>query len=82
MLHVQRIGVPGGTNIMAVKPQPWVYECDDCGWRKVMAPQSDCIMDAPIACCPRCKSNFISKVEVSLAELMAEKLVQLMTGRL
>ena len=66
---------------MAVKPQPWVYECDDCGWRKVMAPKSDCIMESPIKSCPRCNSSYISRIEVSIAELMVEKLVKLMSGR-
>lgn len=66
---------------MAVKPQPWVYECDDCGWRKVMAPSSDCIIEGSIELCPRCHSGSISKIDVSLSEWMAEKLIKLMTGR-
>ena len=67
---------------MAVKPQPWAYRCEQCGWRKVIAPNSDCIMDAPVEKCPSCSSENINHVKLSITESMAEKLVQIMMGRL
>ena len=67
---------------MAVKPQPWAYQCEQCGWRKLMTPKSDCIMGAPIEKCPNCSSRNINHVKLTATESMAEKLVQIMMSRL
>lgn len=66
---------------MAVKPQPWAYECGQCGWRKITSPKGDCIMDSSMETCPKCSSHYISRVELTMSEFMTEKLVQLMSGR-
>lgn len=28
---------------MPVKPRPFTYVCDECGWRKTVAPRSDAL---------------------------------------
>lgn len=66
---------------MAVKPQPWAYKCNQCGWRKIIAPKGDCVMDTSIETCPMCSSNYISRVALTMSEVLTEKLVQLMSGR-
>lgn len=66
---------------MAVKPQPWVYECGQCGWRKIIALKGDCIMDSSIEICPNCASHDIGRVELTMPEFMIEKLVHFMSGR-
>lgn len=67
---------------MAVKPQPWAYECDQCKWRKVVTFKGDCIVEIPEDTCPKCFSKCISQVKLTETEFIAEKLVQLMLGRI
>lgn len=66
---------------MAVKPQPWAYECNQCGWRKVVMPKSDCLIFEPVDQCPQCHSENISRVVLSPMEQMIENLVRIMMGR-
>jgi NAD-dependent SIR2 family protein deacetylase len=66
---------------MAVKYEHRVYECGQCGWRKINSPTNDCITDSSIKVCPNCSSDCIKQVELTASELMIEKLVQLMSGR-
>jgi Zn finger protein HypA/HybF involved in hydrogenase expression len=40
---------------MPVRPQPFTFECGECGWKKTVAPQSDCLRPGEwFVVCPKC----------------------------
>ncbi|MDE1193727.1 MAG: hypothetical protein PW896_00675 [Pseudomonas sp.] len=40
---------------MPIRPQPFTFECGNCGWKKTVAPQSDCLRPGEwFATCPKC----------------------------
>ncbi|OOL34507.1 hypothetical protein BOO94_28235 [Pseudomonas sp. FSL W5-0299] len=40
---------------MPIKPKPFAFECGECGWKKVVAPKSDCLGPADwFDRCPKC----------------------------
>jgi hypothetical protein len=35
---------------MPVRPRPFTFECGECGWKKTVAPQSDCLRPGGLWC--------------------------------
>jgi len=43
---------------MPIKPRPFTFECEGCGWTKTVALQSDALMPGEwFDQCPRCGSK-------------------------
>lgn len=43
---------------MPIKPRPFTFVCEDCNWKKTIAPRSDALMPGDwFATCPRCGST-------------------------
>ncbi|ETK23527.1 hypothetical protein IPC1436_29890 [Pseudomonas aeruginosa] len=46
---------------MPVKPRPFTFVCNDCGWKKTVAPQSDVLGQGEwFAHCPKCGNQNLS----------------------
>lgn len=46
---------------MPIKPEPLTFMCDECGWKKTVAPRSDVLGPGDwFACCPKCGSEALS----------------------
>ena len=62
---------------MPIKPKPFTFVCDDCGWKKTVAPRSDALgPDDLFAHCPKCGSEALSHrragiIDRSVAEWLA-----------
>ena len=40
---------------MPIKPRPFTFVCEDCKWKKTIAPRSDALMPGDwFATCPKC----------------------------
>lgn len=62
---------------MPMKPRPFTLVCDDCGWKKTVAPRSDALGAGEwFAHCPKCGSEALSHqragiIDRTLAEWLA-----------
>ena len=62
---------------MPIKPRPFTFVCEDCKWKKTIAPRSDALMPGDwFASCPKCGSTALKMraagwLEAALAELRA-----------
>nr|WP_225923548.1 MULTISPECIES: DNA repair protein RadA [Pseudomonas] len=46
---------------MPIKPRPFTFVCDECGWKKTVAPRSDALRPGDwFARCPKCGSEALS----------------------
>jgi Zn finger protein HypA/HybF involved in hydrogenase expression len=64
---------------MPVKPRPFTYECEACGWRKTVAPRSDALRPGEwFDACPKCGAEALKMraagwFEGALAEFLARR---------
>ena len=64
---------------MPIKPRPFPFVCEDCHWKKTMAPRSDALMPGDwFVTCPKCGSTALKMraagwLEAAIAELMARQ---------
>ena len=62
---------------MPMKPKPFTFVCDECGWKKTVAPRSDALGPGDwFACCPKCGGEALSHqraggIDRTLAEWFA-----------
>jgi len=43
---------------MPVRPRPFTFVCNECGWKKTVAPRSDCLGPGEwFDQCPKCGSK-------------------------
>lgn len=53
---------------MPIKPKPFIYFCESCGWKKTVAPRSDALMPGEYYdCCPKCGANHLKREEINSA---------------
>ena len=46
---------------MPIKPKPFTFVCDECGWKKNVAPRSDALGPGDwFAHCPKCGNEALS----------------------
>lgn len=60
---------------MPVRPPPFTFECGDCGWKKTVAPQSDCLRPGEwVMVCPKCGGDRLKMRAATTVErfLMAQ----------
>lgn len=63
---------------MPVKPEPFVLLCQNCGWRKTIALQSDVIMPGQMPdYCPQCHEKLTKKRASWLQKLIVESRAKL-----
>lgn len=59
---------------MPIKPHPMTYVCEDCGWKKTVAPRSDALGPGEwFARCPACGSEALT---LRRADALAGALVE------
>lgn len=64
---------------MPIKPRPFTFVCEDCNWKKTIAPRSDALMPGDwFVTCPKCGSTALKMraagwLEAAIAELMARR---------
>jgi len=64
---------------MPVKPRPFTFECEGCGWTKTVAPRSDALSPGEwIDQCPKCRGKALNVrtagwLAGALAELLAQR---------
>lgn len=64
---------------MPIKPRPFTFECEACGWTKTVAPQSDALSPGEwFSQCPKCGSKALKMrtagwLEGAVAELLARQ---------
>lgn len=70
---------------MPVRPAPFTYKCQSCGWAKTFAPCSDVLFEKYPDACPKCgkadlvheiESNMYSKFKSLIGDSMSEALDQ------
>lgn len=63
---------------MPVRPRPFTYECEGCGWTKTVAPRSDALVPGEwFEVCPQCGGR---ELKVRAAGWF-ERVVALVLGR-
>jgi Zn finger protein HypA/HybF involved in hydrogenase expression len=51
---------------MPIRPNPFNFECGDCGWKKTVVPKSDCLGPGDwFVRCPKCGNNALKMRTVS-----------------
>ncbi len=51
-----------------IKPQPFKYQCPQCGYSKIVKPKSDALNPVDwINSCPKCKTH-MNKMKLNLLE--------------
>jgi Zn finger protein HypA/HybF involved in hydrogenase expression len=64
---------------MPIKPMPFTFECGDCGWKKVVAPLSDCLGPGDwFERCPKCGNE---KLQMKQARWLERKWAELRLWR-
>jgi Zn finger protein HypA/HybF involved in hydrogenase expression len=64
---------------MPIKPRPFTFECEGCGWTKTVAPRSDALAPGEwIYRCPRCGSE---ELKVRAAGWLAGAVAELLARR-
>jgi Zn finger protein HypA/HybF involved in hydrogenase expression len=64
---------------MPIKPRPFTFVCEDCNWKKTVAPRSDALAAGEwFSACPKCggtalKMRAAGLLEAAAAELMARQ---------
>lgn len=64
---------------MPVKPRPFTFECEGCGWTKTVAPRSDTLaLGEWIDQCPKCGGKALNVLTAgwlagAVAELLARR---------
>lgn len=60
---------------MPIKPRPFTYECEGCGWTRIVAPQSDALRPGEwFDQCPKCGSKALKMRSAGWFEGMLAKL--------
>ena len=61
---------------MPIRPQPFSFKCGDCGWKKIVAPKSDCLGPGDwFSKCPKCGSQ---EMKIRRAGWLMRKLIRLL----
>jgi predicted RNA-binding Zn-ribbon protein involved in translation (DUF1610 family) len=64
---------------MCIKPRPWTYVCPNCGWRKLVAPESDCLAPGEyFSACPQCGAEPLNREQPSAAEQLKLKIPKIL----
>ncbi len=66
---------------MPVRPQPTCIACPACSWSMIYAPRSDALLSPPPSRCPRCNSGDLLVTPASAADVLADKLLNMLFGR-
>ncbi|MDD1966729.1 hypothetical protein NPS29_15460 [Pseudomonas putida] len=59
---------------MPVRPQPFTFTCDSCGWKKTIAPRSDAL--GPGEWCDRCERCGSTSLSFKTAGVIDRTLAQ------
>ena len=64
---------------MPIKPKPFTLVCEDCNWKKTIAPRSDALRPSEwFMVCPRCGSTDLKMraaggLEAAVAEFLVRR---------